>query len=311
MSEQHSERLIPAGARLEHGRSLVVAVLVTGFLLATIVGMTSAASPWLSSSGRQTSIPPFGTDLLALAVAGGLCTLVAMLWVFAPRRSKAKEFPVSVPDAEDDEEIVESIRTGTSVLIGGIVAVLALIAIFWFLLSDSSQPPLQGAPPVAPRPDLPPATGASDSLPHAFHWFVFGLIASVAIILPLALIAYFRQRETEPEEDVLPDSVAQAVRESIDEIERDSDARRSIIRAYARMEQAFGDAGAPRRPYEAPFEYVGRVLRGLHVSPPAAGRLTTLFERARFSDHALGTETQQEAVGALKEIQRQIEVPPA
>ena len=99
------------------------------------------------------------------------------------------------------------------------------------------------------------------------------------------------------------------VGDSIDQIERDPDARRAIIRAYAQMEHAFDDAGIPRRPYEAPFEYVGRALRGLRVSPPAAGRLAALFERARFSQHVVGAETKHEALGALREIERQLKAP--
>ena len=41
----------------------------------------------------------------------------------------------------------------------------------------------------------------------------------------------------------VPESVVRAVGESIDQIERDPDARRAIIRAYAQMEHAFDDAG--------------------------------------------------------------------
>ena len=47
MSEQRSERVIEGEARPEWGRLPVAAVVVVGFLLAAVVGMTSAASPWL------------------------------------------------------------------------------------------------------------------------------------------------------------------------------------------------------------------------------------------------------------------------
>ena len=107
----------------------------------------------------------------------------------------------------------------------------------------------------------------------------------------------------------MPESVVRAVGESIDQIERDPDARRAIIRAYAQMEHAFGDAGIPRRQSEAPFEYLGRALDGVRVSPPAAGRLAALFERARFSRHDAGAETKDEAIGALREIERQLQAP--
>ena len=137
------------------------------------------------------------------------------------------------------------------------------------------------------------------------------MAASIAVVVPVGLVARRRLRETDSERETsaLPESVVRAIGDSIDQIERDPDARRAIIRAYAQMEHAFDDAGIPRRPYEAPFEYVGRALRGLRVSPPAAGRLAALFERARFSQHAAGAETKHEALGALREIQRQLKAP--
>ena len=115
--------------------------------------------------------------------------------------------------------------------------------------------------------------------------------------------------EPQPRTSEVPESVVRAVGESIDQIERDPDARRAIIRAYAQMEHAFDDAGIPRRPYEAPFEYLGRALRGVRVSPPAAGRLAALFERARFSQHVVDAETKDDAIGALREIEREMQAP--
>ncbi len=53
MSEQRSERVIEGAARPEWGRLPVAAVVVVGFLLAAIVGMTSAASPWLPGDGGR------------------------------------------------------------------------------------------------------------------------------------------------------------------------------------------------------------------------------------------------------------------
>ena len=48
MSEHRSECVIEGAARPEWGRLPVAAVVIVGFLLAAIVGMTSAASPWVA-----------------------------------------------------------------------------------------------------------------------------------------------------------------------------------------------------------------------------------------------------------------------
>ena len=312
MSEHRSERVIEGAARPEWGRLPVAAVVIVSFLLAAIVGMTSAASPWLPGDGGRPSAPAIVGQVLAVALAAGLCILLGLIWIHTPQRSKAKKRggPAFVTD-----ELGSSLRAGSFVLIGGILVIVVLVIAFWFLLEQANQaqpPPLRtttlGNAGVLPSPDPPPS---APSAPPAFDWFLFGLVASIAVVLPLALVARRRLRVADPEREAsdVPESVVRALGDSIDRIERDPDARRAIIRAYAQMEHAFDDAGIPRRPYEAPFEYLGRALRVLRVSAPAAGRLAVLFERARFSQHEVDLETKQEAIRALREVERQMQAP--
>jgi hypothetical protein len=311
MSEYRSECVIEGAARPTRGRLPVAAVVVVGFLLAAIVGMTSAASPWISDDGSRPSAPAVVGDVLAVAIAAGLCILLGLIWINMPGQREVRK-KRAVP-AADTTEMGSSLRTGSLVLIGVTLAVLALILVFWFLLEQADvvqPPPLPNATTVGGAGALPPAE-PPPSASSAFDWFLVGLIASMAVVLPLGLLARRRHRVADVElasVDV-PESVVRAVGESIDQIERDPDARRAIIRAYAQMEHAFDDAGIPRRPYEAPFEYLGRALRGVRVSPPAAGRLAALFERARFSQHAVGTETKGEAIAALRDIEQQMQEP--
>jgi Domain of unknown function (DUF4129) len=60
--------------------------------------------------------------------------------------------------------------------------------------------------------------------------------------------------------------------------------------------------GLPRSPSEAPLEYLRRMLTELSVSPAAAKRLTDLFERAKFSQHAVGPEMKEQAIEALETV---------
>ena len=312
MSEHRSERVIEGAARPERGPLPVAVVVIVGFLLAAIVGMTSAASPWLPGDGGRPSAPAIVGQLLAAGLAAGLCVLLGLIWIHTPQRNKAKKRGGL---AFDTDELGASLRAGFFVLIGGVLAVAVLVIAFWFLLEQANQaqpPPLRattlGNAGVLPSPDPPPS---APSAPPVFDWFLFGLIASSAVVLPLGLVARRRLRVADPEREAsdVPESVVRALGDSIDQIERDPDARRAIIRAYAQMEYAFDDAGIPRRPYEAPLEYLSRALRGLRVSPPAAGRLAALFERARFSQHVVGAETKQEAIGALREVEREMQAP--
>ena len=60
--------------------------------------------------------------------------------------------------------------------------------------------------------------------------------------------------------------------------------------------------GLPRKPAEAPLEYLGRMLAELSVSDRAARALTDLFERAKFSQHVVGAEMKDEAIDALETV---------
>lgn len=97
-------------------------------------------------------------------------------------------------------------------------------------------------------------------------------------------------------------AVAQAVDESLDDLRAEPDPRRAVIAAYARLERVLAAHGLPRRPAEAPLEYLGRMLAELSVTDRAARALTDLFERAKFSQHAVGPEMKDEAIDALQTV---------
>ena len=95
-------------------------------------------------------------------------------------------------------------------------------------------------------------------------------------------------------------------RQSLDDLRNEPDLRRAIIAAYARMEHALAVGGMPRRPSEAPFEYVERALGELETSAESARRLTDLFEWAKFSHHEPGPEMRDEAIDALVAVRDEL-----
>ena len=109
-------------------------------------------------------------------------------------------------------------------------------------------------------------------------------------------------RRARSREDRLATELAAAVDESLDDLRAEPDPRRAVIAAYARLERVLAAHRLPRRPAEAPLEYLARMLDDLSVSPEAARRLTDLFERAKFSQHAVGTEMKEEAISALETV---------
>lgn len=103
--------------------------------------------------------------------------------------------------------------------------------------------------------------------------------------------------------------VASALDESLDDLVDDPDVRRAIIAAYARMERALARSGLPRRPAEAPFEYLERALLELEAGGDAARRLTDLFERAKFSHREPDEAMRTEAIDALVAVRDDLRTP--
>ena len=104
----------------------------------------------------------------------------------------------------------------------------------------------------------------------------------------------------------LAESLADVLDESLDDLRAERDPRRAVIRAYARLERVLAAHGIPRRPSDAPLEYLNRVLLGLSVSTESVQRLTPLFERAKFSHHDVGPEMKDEAIAALQTMQDEL-----
>jgi len=94
---------------------------------------------------------------------------------------------------------------------------------------------------------------------------------------------------------------------SLDDRRNERDARKAVIAAYAQMERTLTSHGLARHRAEAPFEYLARILRGLHVGDSAARTLTDLFEYAKFSRHEIDAAMKEEAIGALVAIREDLE----
>lgn len=137
-------------------------------------------------------------------------------------------------------------------------------------------------------------------------------VAIVAALLAAAGVAAFASRKAKPMREWRirsHEEVALALDESLDDLRSEPDVRRAIIAAYARMERSLATAGIPRRPSEAPFEYVSRALQSLDASGPAVTRLTDLFEHAKFSHHEPEESMRQDAIAALVAVRDELRAP--
>jgi hypothetical protein len=138
-------------------------------------------------------------------------------------------------------------------------------------------------------------------------------VAIVAALLAAAGVTAFASRKAKPMKEwrlrSQEEQVALALDESVDDLRNDPDVRRAIIAAYARMERALGAAGIPRRPSEAPLEYLLRALQALDASSAAVTRLTNLFEHAKFSHHEPDESMREDAIAALVAVRDELRAP--
>jgi hypothetical protein len=160
--------------------------------------------------------------------------------------------------------------------------------------------------PQHPHPGSVPSGHATTPV---VHWWLWAVLVA-ALLMAAVVVTLVRRRfvaRTRRGERVAASGELQAlIEESLEELAREPDPRRAVIRAYAGMERAFARRGLGRRPFEAPLEYLARALAAIRVSRPAGTRLTALFERARFSEHAIDQGMKQEAIGALAAVRDEL-----
>lgn len=141
--------------------------------------------------------------------------------------------------------------------------------------------------------------------PH-FEWIVLWIALVVFACAAVAIVVVARRRREElaavVDESTIAEDVAVSIGEAISDLESEPDARRAVIAAYARMEHAFARHGLHRRPSETPVEYLRRLLLGVSSQATAIGRLTDLFELAKFSRHEIDASMKEDAIAALRTI---------
>jgi len=133
-----------------------------------------------------------------------------------------------------------------------------------------------------------------------FQWPLAAGIGGLIMLGGVAILV-MRRRESIPADGdgTVEAALIGAVDVTIDDLRRESDPRRAIVAAYASMERVLDLHGLPRRPADAPLEYLTRILRELEVRDSAVRTLTQLFEYAKFSPHEIDATMKDEAIVAL------------
>jgi hypothetical protein len=132
-----------------------------------------------------------------------------------------------------------------------------------------------------------------------------GVVGVIAAAIVIAVLVDRRRRRPDALTAEQLKELGEALDEAIDDLRRDPDPRRAVVAAYARMEQALTVYGLPRKPAEAPYEYLKRVARELEAEQPVAA-LTELFEVAKFSEHSIDETMRGRAIDALTAVRQEV-----
>jgi uncharacterized protein DUF4129 len=154
-----------------------------------------------------------------------------------------------------------------------------------------------------------PASGSEgNGRPVRFDWVPAVVIGSLVLAVALVVAGVLRRdrkaRRRSPE--AIAAQLSNVLDDTLDDLRAERDPRRAVIAAYARMERALAWFGLPRSVYEAPLEYLARILAELHASQESIRRLTELFERAKFSAHSIGPRLKDDAIEALVAVRDEL-----
>jgi hypothetical protein len=192
-----------------------------------------------------------------------------------------------------------------------LLVVLVICAIL-FMLSGAGRLG-NGGPdrvnPAAPSNEqIPRGRGPGRYLPTpAIDWVVVLVVFGVAFVGFAAAARMVVHGNTTVRREVeAREALAAILDDTLDDLRAEPDPRKAVIAAYSRMERSLASFGLPRRPFEAPDEYLARVLEEVRSGSPAARRLTRLFERAKFSEHEIDAAMKDEAIDAVSELRAEL-----
>lgn len=269
-----------------------------GVLAALAVVAVSSRGSTPAGDGRTRTPRDALVDLLftlyVLALLGGAILFVYLLVV--RRRMKA------------ELGVAGGRRTFFELLSTGVVLVaLALLAARSISGREPPTPPIVEEDILGPGGAFTTSTGATVAGATRSAEFAWGPAAVTVGLVVLALGAWWfagrsRRRARGELRPGLAADLSRALDESLDDLRAERNPRRAVIAAYARLERVLAAHELPRRPAEAPLEYLGRMLAELSVRERAARELTELFETAKFSQHAVGPEMKEQAIAALETV---------
>jgi hypothetical protein len=272
-------------------RGLLTVLVVVGLLGAVAI----AAAGHTPSGGGETRRPSeeLVDTLISLYLVAAAATAAVVLYLLLMRRD-------IVAAAVGERQ--KRRRRGLTSLVVLLVLAVALGVFLRFFANPNGRQDVQPPTPI-------PTTGATTGDESDTYEPEFAL-APVLVVVVIAtaaaaaaiLAARARRRALPGYEEEVAEALLDVLDETLDDLRLLQDTRRAVVAAYARLERTLAAYGLPRLAHEAPEEYLGRILEELEVGRRAVARLTTLYERAKFSNHDVEPGMKEEAIAALENV---------
>jgi len=242
------------------------------------------------------------TGVFAAAEGAGLAACVVLL-VLVFRRRRRKRSP------EDDLYVYEEQQFAWWVRPLVLLFALTVLAVPFALVALQARghhlngtAVLQTPPVPTGRPVGRPVGGAAPGGGTSPWAFAAGIAAVAAAALGLAVSGRRRWAVPVPGRTgpgPARSGLAAALSAGTAALRARDDPGAAIIACYAAMERSFGRAGSSPSAADTPAEVLARASASGLVRSGAAGTLTALFRRARYSHHAMAEDDRAAALGAL------------
>lgn len=264
----------------------VIGLAVLGLLTLTAVGARS-----LPGTTRSLALSWTVDVIQVIQVGIGLVIIGAIIWgLVSSQRGQEEDAP--------HKKMTPKRHSPLAVFL----VITAVALLFYVIPRRAPEVPDESAPDInISEVDFLPMENVGAA------WPLLALIAT-AVIAAFAVSMLARQREEDDADLDAGALVADTLTGALDELSWSDDPRSVIIKAYHDIEAALARSGLPRRPSEAPREYLERVLATVGVGTESITRLTALFELARFSEHDLGASETNEAEAALRSALTDLQV---
>jgi hypothetical protein len=282
--------------------SLTVVALLAVTALASRAPLSNAHGLISGGPAPRTSASPWAIGIVGLGAVIALIGIAVHFRWQVPRRRTPEPYRTQyfrVPFLAKVVALLIPLALAAALVVGAIEG------------SDTHQirPLGRAAPPGVRAPTRPhPAVHTSFALPGWVPFTILGLVlAGLGTVLLVLWLSDRRQRLQGAGLRAAADPlIGEAVELSLEDLRADPDHRRAVIAAYARMEAALAAAGLPRRPAEAPREYLTRALDSLELSTGPIKTLTAIFEHAKFSVARLDARLRDQAISALVALREEL-----